>query len=279
VRTKLAEGGITIHADAGQLEQVLMNLATNARDAMPKGGTLFIETDLVAIDTGFIRMHGYGAPGRYAMVSVTDTGVGMDEHTREHIFEPFFTTKETGKGTGLGLSIVYGIVKQHKGYINVYSEPGRGTTFRLLFQAVASEPAASEANVSAPADDESAGGKTILVVDDDAAIRQLLEIYLTDLGYRVFQAEDGQDGVEKVRGMAGAIDLVVMDTIMPRLNGREAALEMRTVRPDLKIMMTSGYPADIAHGRGVPGEGIEFMLKPLRPTEFAAKVKKLLRGA
>jgi two-component system cell cycle sensor histidine kinase/response regulator CckA len=279
VRMKLASGDIAIHADAGQLEQVLMNLATNARDAMPKGGILFIETDLVAIDNSFIRMHGYGTPGRFAMVSVTDTGGGMDEKTREHIFEPFFTTKEPGKGTGLGLSIVYGIVKQHKGYINVYSEPGRGSTFRLLFQAVAPEPAASEAKDGAPADDEPPGGKTILVVDDDAAIRQLLEIYLVDLGFTVFQAEDGQDGLEKVRGMAGAIDLVVMDTIMPRMNGREAALEMRMVRPDLKIMLTSGYPEDIAHGRGVPGEGIEFMLKPLRPTEFAARVKKLLRGA
>jgi PAS domain S-box-containing protein len=279
VRAKLFEGDLAIHADAGQLEQVLMNLATNARDAMLKGGTLLIETDLVVIDNGFFRMHGYGTPGRYAMVSVTDTGTGMDEKTRERIFEPFFTTKETGKGTGLGLSIVYGIVKQHKGYINVYSEPGRGATFRLLFQAVEPEHTASDASDAAPADDEPTGGKTILVVDDDAAIRQLLEIYLTDLGYTVFQAEDGQDGVEKVKGMARAIDLVVMDTIMPKMNGREAVLGMRAVRPDLKIMLMSGYPADVAHGQGVPGEGVEFMLKPLRPTEFAAKVKKLLRGA
>jgi PAS domain S-box-containing protein len=278
VRTRLAEGDIAIHADAGQLEQVLMNLATNARDAMPKGGMLIIETDVVAIDSSFIRMHGYGTTGRYAMVSVTDTGTGMDERTRERIFEPFFTTKETGKGTGLGLSIVYGIVKQHKGYINVYSEVGRGTTFRLLFQAVAPEPAATaEVDGTPRADAGSVAGKAILVVDDDPAIRQLLEIYLTDLGYTVFQAEDGQDGVEKVRGMAHAIDLVVMDTIMPRLNGREAVLEMRKVRPDLKIMLMSGYPADVAHGRSVPGGEVEFMLKPLRPTEFSEKVKEMLR--
>ncbi|HSV91493.1 MAG TPA: ATP-binding protein, partial [Desulfobacterales bacterium] len=184
VRTNLSEGDIAIHADAGQLEQVLMNLATNARDAMPKGGTLLIETDVVPIDSSFIRMHGYGTPGTYAMVSVTDTGTGMDEKTRERIFEPFFTTKETGKGTGLGLSIVYGIVKQHKGYINAYSEPGRGTTFRLLFQTIASEPAAAGGKDRPPtAEGRPIAGKTILVVDDDTAIRQLLEIYLTDLGY------------------------------------------------------------------------------------------------
>jgi len=244
---------------------------------MPRGGTLLIETDQVTIDASFIRMHGFGAPGRYAMVSVTDTGHGMDEKTRERIFEPFFTTKETGKGTGLGLSIVYGIVKQHKGSITVYSEPGRGTTFHVRFPSVDAEPAAADAPEAAAAEGLPEGGATLLVVDDAAAIRDLLELCLADHGYTVFQAVDGRAGVEKVRGMAGAIDLVVMDTIMPWLNGWEAVHEMRKVRPDLKIMLTSGYPADVISGRGVPGEGGEFMLKPLRPSEFSAKVKELLK--
>jgi len=276
VRTALSPEAIFIHADSGQIEQVLMNLATNARDAMPAGGILSIETDLLEIDNEYIRMHGYGTYGRYAMLSVSDNGVGMNEKTRERIFEPFFTTKEAGKGTGLGLSIVYGIVKQYNGYINVYCEQGRGTTFRLLFKATEAEPAEQEKKAEPTIGSARIGGETILIADDDAAIRHLLEIYLTELNYQVVLAEDGQDAVEKFRSNANSIDLVVMDTIMPKKNGKEAALEIKAMKPDMKFLLLSGYPSNIVQGQGLLAEGIEFILKPLRPSQFVERVRAIL---
>jgi PAS domain S-box-containing protein len=276
VRTALAAEAITIQADKGQIEQILMNLATNARDAMPDGGILTIESDLIQIDEQYVHMHGYGTPGRYAMVSVSDNGVGMEEATRRKIFEPFFTTKETGKGTGLGLSIVYGIVKQHNGFINVYSELGRGTTFRLLFQGTGAEPAAQGAIGQEARGSQQKGGETLLVVDDDAAIRDMLEIFLTSLGYKVVLSGDGQDAVEKFRDQASSIDLVVMDTIMPKMDGKEASLKIRGLRPGVKVLLMSGYSADTVQDQGLLAERIEFILKPLRPSEFVERVRALL---
>jgi two-component system cell cycle sensor histidine kinase/response regulator CckA len=278
IRTALTQEVITIYADSGQIEQVLMNLATNARDAMPAGGILTIETDVMEIDKLFIDLHGYGTSGRYAMLSVSDNGAGMDEKTRQKIFEPFFTTKETGKGTGLGLSIVYGIVKQHNGYINVYSEPGRGSTFRLLFQNIEPEPSSQEEREKEKGalGRQQRGSETILVVDDDAAIRHLFEICLTDLGYKVILAEDGQDAVQKFRAALRSIDLVVIDTVMPKKNGREASLEIRALRHDMKVLLMSGYSPDMVQGQGLLVEGAEFILKPLRPSEFVGRVRAIL---
>jgi two-component system cell cycle sensor histidine kinase/response regulator CckA len=242
---------------------------------MGAGGSLTITTDTVELDEVFVRAHGYGALGRYAMLSVSDTGAGMDETTRQKIFEPFFTTKEPGKGTGLGLSIVYGIVKDHDGYINVYSEPGSGTTFRLMLPVagVAATGKAGSADVGTPG-----GNETILVVDDDPLTRELLETYLGGLGYSIISAADGQEAVELYGKKAGSIDLVIMDAFMPKKGGREAYREMKALNPGVKTILMSGFPPDILEGGDRADPGIGFVLKPLRPTEFAGQVRRLLRG-
>jgi two-component system cell cycle sensor histidine kinase/response regulator CckA len=202
---KLVDGDLNISADSGQIEQVLMNLTTNARDAMPHGGIISIGTVLVTLDKNFIKIHGYGEPGTYALLTVTDTGTGMDEPTKEKIFEPFFTTKEVGKGTGLGLSMAYGIIKQHNGYINVYSEPGHGTAFKIYLPAVdgPAEPKREpETTTSAIG-----GTETILLAEDDAVLRMLTEAVLTEFGYTVITAENGEDAVRKFMEHSDAIHL------------------------------------------------------------------------
>ena len=188
--------------DGGQIEQVLVNLATNARDAMPRGGLLTIETGRHELDAAFVAAHGWGAPGRYAVLTVSDTGCGMDEETKNRIFEPFFTTKETGKGTGLGMSIVYGIVKQHRGFVNVYSEPGNGSVFKI-FLPLTEEQATRRTSRRRRPSTARGGNETILVAEDEAAVRDLLATVLSDAGYRVVLAEDGQDAVREVRGGPG----------------------------------------------------------------------------
>jgi len=273
LKTSLSEETITLHADSGMIEQVIMNLIVNARDAIRAGGVLSIETDLIDIDEEFVRLHGYGAPGRYALMSVTDTGIGMDGKTRERLFEPFFTTKEAGKGTGLGLSIVYGIVKRHNGYINVYSEPGQGATFRLFFPCA--EAGIEQASPKTPVDPPR-GVEAILVVDDDPVTRQLLELYLTSLGYQVILAEDGQDAVDKLRSRADGISLVIMDTIMPRKSGKEAAREMRRFREDVRILFMSGYPPDTVRDRGLLEEGATVMMKPLKLLHLAQTAREAI---
>ncbi len=241
-----------IMADRGQIEQVIMNLATNARDAMSSGGALSIETDVMDIDAQFVQMHGYGNPGRYVMLSVSDTGAGMDEKTRLRMFEPFSTTKGIGKGTGLGLSIVYGIVKQHDGFINVYTEPGRGATFRLLFKSADAGISTGGAEEKEAAITLDSGRETILVVDDDRAIRNLLEKYLACLGYTVILAEDGEDALGKYTGRAGAI------------------------RPDQKMLLMSGYSSDVIQGEGLQKEGVDFILRPLRPLQLVRMAREIL---
>jgi signal transduction histidine kinase len=270
----LNEEDIEIFADHGHIEQVLMNLATNARDAMPDGGIFSIGTEVVEIDETFIKMHGFGTPGRYAVISVADTGVGMDEATRQHIFEPFFTTKETGHGTGLGLSIIYGIIEQHKGQITVYSEPGQGATFRIYLPIVLGNSPADAAKACCR--EILCGHETILVVDDEAAIRQYLELFLTQLGYSVFLARDGQEAIDAFREKKHEVDLVLMDVILPNKNGREAALEIRKIKSDIKIIFTSGYPYDLVHGRNLLENGEQLLMKPLTPTELAVKLRVVL---
>jgi signal transduction histidine kinase len=272
----LAERNIPILADAGLMEQVLMNLATNARDAMPDGGLFSIGTDIVAVDDVFIRMHGYGSPGLHALLTFADTGVGMDETVRQHIFEPFFTTKETGKGTGLGLSIIYGIVEQHHGHISVYSEPGQGTIFRIMLPLMPGEIAESDAKVGQQP--LQGGSETILVVDDEAPIRQYLDAFLTTLGYKVILAHDGQVAVELFHKHLHNVDLVLMDLIMPNKNGSEAAREIRNLKDNVKIVFTSGYPYDLIHERNLLEDGAHILMKPLTPTDLAGMLRTVLEG-
>jgi CheY-like chemotaxis protein len=270
----LREELLPIVADGGHVEQVLMNLATNARDAMPDGGILSIGSDIVDVDEAFIRLHGYGTPGRYAVLSFADNGIGMDEATRQRIFEPFFTSKETGKGTGLGLSIIYGIVEQHKGHISVYSEPGLGTTFRIMLPLMAGEAVLSgESIYHQPL---RGGTETILVVDDEASIRQYLEIFLTGLGYTVLLAQDGQEAVDIFREKGKNVDLVLMDIIMPNKNGSEAASEIREIKNDIKIVYTSGYTYDFIRERKLLGDVAQLLMKPLMPTDLAQKLRSVL---
>ena len=277
IRMILHQNELVVHADSGQIEQVLMNLATNARDAMPHGGTLSIETSAVEINADFIRAHGYGEPGEYALVSISDNGMGMDGTTCKRLFEPFFTTKELGKGTGLGLPIVYGIVKQHNGYINVYSEPGVGTTF-TIYLPLLREDALLKAN---PVEEEvlKGGTETILVADDDATVLSLTEKVLKQFGYTVITAVDGVDAVAKFSDNRDKISLVILDVIMPNRNGKETFDEIRAMCPDMKALFISGYTADIIHKRGTLDKSLEFLTKPIRPMNLLRKVRDLLDGA
>lgn len=272
--SSLAQEDVLIHADGGNIEQVLMNLATNARDAMPAGGILSIGTGIVVIDEEFIRMHGYGTPGCYAFVTFADTGCGMDEVTRQKIFEPFFTTKETGKGTGLGLAIIYGIIEQHHGHISVYSDPGEGTTFRILLPLLQAECSLPERE--ACCQPLRGGNETILIVDDELAIREYLQIFLTTLGYRVLLARDGREAIQVFCDGGAAVDLVLLDVIMPNMNGSEAAREIRTMHKEAKIIFTSGYPYDLIHERKLLDDDAELLLKPLTPTDLAEKLRTVL---
>ncbi|MDH4162311.1 MAG: PAS domain S-box protein [Nitrospirota bacterium] len=276
LRTELFSSAVTILADSSQIEQVLMNLATNARDAMPRGGKLTISTDTAVIDDTFKRHHGFGIPGTYARITVADSGAGMDEATRGRIFDPFFTTKEMGKGTGLGLAIVYGIMKQNSGYITVESEPGKGSSFRLYF------PLIAEAAKETPAAEQATyqeGHETVLVAEDDTALRQLTRTMMTEFGYTVIEAVDGEDAVRKFRENQERVQLVILDVVMPKKNGREVRDEIRAIRPDAKVLFISGYGADILASKGL-GEGTdEYLLKPVSPMDLLRKVRKVLDSA
>jgi PAS domain S-box-containing protein len=266
---------LTVMADRGQIEQVFMNLVTNGRDAMPNGGRLSIETQLATLDQKFIEAHGYGTAGVYASVSVSDSGFGMDKETQSHIFEPFFTTKGLGKGTGLGLSMAYGIVKKHNGFITVYSEPGTGTIFKIYLPAVQAS-AFSGIDDLPEAGPLSGGTETILVGEDDDALRKLSKNVLSHYGYRVIEAVDGQDAVDKFAEYGKCIDLVILDAIMPNKNGKQACDEMRTLRHDLQVLFVSGYTRDIfAEGNVFDGNSA-FIQKPVLPDVLLAKVREML---
>ena len=270
--TKPSGEKVTVLGDSGQIEQVLTNLAANARDAMNGRGCLIIGTRKINIDQDFIRLHGYGKAGSFALISVSDTGSGMDEKIRGKIFEPFFTTKEVGYGTGLGLSIVYGIVKQHDGYINVYSEPGKGTTFNIYLPLVdGTQQAASVEQQQIPG-----GTETILLAEDDAGVRALVNSVLSGSGYRVIEAGDGEEAVRKFRENREEIDLLVMDVVMPKKNGKEAFLEISALKPGTKAIFISGYTADIIDKNGLIDAGLHLINKPLLPNQLLAKVRELL---
>ncbi len=263
-----------VKADPTQLEQVLMNLCLNARDAMPNGGRLLIETEMVELDDSFCRFYPYVMPGRYAVLSVSDTGMGMDSETRERIFEPFFTTKERGKGTGMGLATAYGIVKQHGGFIHVYSEPGQGTLFRVYLPAqegVAAEGAAPKA--SAPAHLEMRGSETILIAEDHESIREMARQILLNLGYRVLSACDGEEALKLCEEESPA--LAILDVVMPKLGGTAVASKLTALFAGLPILFTSGYSQD-AENIAPATPNTRYLQKPYSPTTLGRVVREIL---
>jgi two-component system cell cycle sensor histidine kinase/response regulator CckA len=269
---KLDPGLGSVRADAGQIEQVVMNLAVNARDAMPKGGHLSIETANVELDDTYSQSHVPVLPGLHVMLAVSDTGVGMDEATRSRIFEPFFTTKEKGKGTGLGLATVYGIVKQSGGYIWVYTEPGRGTTFKVYLPRINVPP--DPPVVPEVAERPTTGEETILLVEDEHAVRALARKMLEARGYRVLEAADGGQAVE----IAGkeSIDLLLTDMVLPGMGGREIAARIHVIHPSVKVLYTSGYTDDAIVRGGLMERGSAFLEKPFNPANLARKVREIL---
>lgn len=282
--TRLDPNSGEVMADADQVHQVLMNLAANARDAMPEGGVLTIETARVAIDRKYIRTHPYASPGLCLMLSVSDTGVGMDEETRKSIFEPFFTTKEKGRGTGLGLATVYGIVHQFSGWIEVDSEPGHGSKFHIYLPCLdqaglernsGSIDAAEDAAMTATAH---CGSETILLVEDDASVRQLTSAILTSRGYTVLTASGGAEALECAASFSGRIDLLITDVVMPGINGRELADRLKLLRPEAKVLFMSGYTADVIVNRGVIDFAASFLAKPFNHEVLSAKVREILGG-
>jgi CheY-like chemotaxis protein len=265
--------GLSIKADPGQIEQVLMNLATNSRDAMPQGGTLRITSAVIETKQDIIASHGTLPPGSYVRLTVEDTGIGMDERTRERLFEPFFTTKEMGKGTGLGLASSYGVVKQHRGVVDVESEPGKGTSFHLYFPLHSTtEPA----EALRPVQNVTGGTETILVAEDDEALRNLTRSVLTEFGYSVIEAADGEEAVNRFREDPDRIAMLLSDVIMPKKNGKDALGEMRLIRPGLKVLFMSGYSADIISKQGILDENIDVISKPISPVELLQKLRSVL---
>jgi PAS domain S-box-containing protein len=266
-----------VRADSGQIEQVIMNLAVNARDAMPSGGKFTIETSNVTLDEDYARFHAPLRPGDYVMIAISDTGGGMDAETQSHIFEPFFTTKGT-KGTGLGLSTVYGIVKQSGGYIWVYSEVGKGTTFKVYLPRVAALGETAVAQAVAPVDTRAVepGTETILVVEDEANLRYLARQFLEKQGYRVIEAADGAVAMQIAVAHEGVIHLLLTDVIMPGMNGRELAQRISEIRPNVKVLYMSGYTENVVGHNGMLDAGVRLLQKPFNLRDLKSKVREVL---
>jgi len=264
----------SVKADPGQVEQVLVNLVVNARDAMPGGGKLVIETGNVFLDEKYSREHLPAQPGPYVMFAISDTGVGMDKVTMSRVFEPFFTTKESGKGTGLGLSTVYGIVKQSGGYIWVYSEPGKGSTFKVYFPRT--EDRAEDPHKASSPDEDLRGKNTVLVVEDEESIRKFACAVLSGYGYSVLPARDGEDALRVAGEHGGEISLLLTDVVMPRMGGRELYDRIRQQHSAVKVLFMSGYTDDAIVHHGVLDPGTAFLQKPFSPISLARKVKEVL---
>jgi len=263
-----------VKVDPAQIEQVIVNLAVNARDAMPRGGKLTIETDKVELDESYTSIHPQIIPGKYAMMAISDTGVGMTEEVRAKIFEPFFTTKETGRGTGLGLSTVYGIIKQSGGFIWVYSELGKGTAFKIYLPMV--PEAAETISQENKSPDLPRGTEAILVVEDDDNVRQLTCRILERQGYSVTQARTGMEACSMCHEIKEPIDLVVTDVVMPGINGAELMERIRIILPDVKVLFVSGYTSNVIVHNGILGTNTPYLQKPFNPNDLIKKVQGVL---
>ncbi|MBI2354961.1 MAG: PAS domain S-box protein [Deltaproteobacteria bacterium] len=265
---------LPVMADRGQMEHVLVNLATNARDAMPGGGELLIETRRADLDTLSAQLHGLEKSGVYAIIQVSDTGCGMDEATRERIFDPFFTTKEVGKGTGLGLAMVFGTIRQHGGYIDVYSELGSGTVFKIYLPLV--PDAAGVEDVAAPETAAPGGDETVLLVEDSEDVRKSTALMLEEFGYRVIEAADGEEALARFAENRDSVRVVILDVIMPGMNGKEVYDALRKTKPELRALFISGYAADIINRTVMKEEGLHLLQKPVTLNELLQKVRELL---
>jgi len=274
IQTHYEDEGLSVLVDQVQIEQVLMNLATNARDAMPQGGRFVITTKEINLDEAYIQTNGYGKPGSYAEITVTDNGIGMDQQTQEKIFDPFFTTKEQGKGTGLGMAIVYGIIKQHNGFITVYSEAGKGTLFRILLPIVRLVQPRREKKMEKFVLPR--GTETILIAEDDPGIRDLISTILMDQGYKVISAADGEEAISRFCEKKEEIALVLLDGIMPKKSGNEACQGIRMLKPDVKVIFMSGYSENMIDFNGNDESEIHFLQKPVLPSNILKKVRDVL---
>jgi PAS domain S-box-containing protein len=273
LRTVLASDAGAVRADRGQLEQAIVNLVVNARDAMPDGGRLTIETANTEFDSQYSKGHVSADPGPYVLVAISDTGIGMSAETKAHLFEPFFTTKELGKGTGLGLATVYGIVKQSGGYVWAYSELAQGATFKIYLPRVAGTPTPP----ASPADAQpSRGTETLLVAEDEVSVRRLVMRVLESRGYAVLEARDGREALEIAAAHSGPIDLLVTDVVMPGMNGRELAKLLSSQRPDMRALFLSGYTDHAIVRDGQLEPGLAFLQKPFTPDALARKVRQVL---
>jgi CheY-like chemotaxis protein len=274
VKRELQDDLPPVNADPGMMEQILVNLAVNARDAMPRGGTLTITTSFAQVDEGCLTRHPEAKAGDYVCLSVSDTGHGMDESTLSRIFEPFFTTKEKGKGTGLGLATVYGIVRQHCGWVEAESAVDQGTTFKVLIPACARGAAkrGTERPANVPGGDE-----TILIVEDEPALRELVQEILEKKGYRILSAASGVQALKVWAERRDAIELLFTDMVMPEgVSGRELADRLRQDRPELKVVYTSGYSLDVVNSEFAEREGTTFLQKPYDPEMLAQTVRDCL---
>jgi PAS domain S-box-containing protein len=272
LQTSFAPEEIIIMGDKSQIDQIIFNLTANARDAMPRGGKLVIETDIVIMDKEFIAIHDFGKPGKYILIRISDTGMGIDESTKEKIFDPFFTTKEVGKGTGLGLATVYGIVTQHNGYIVLDSKPNQGAIFSIYLPAIEMKTDGKEEDILTPA---KTGKETILIAEDNPEVMIFMKEALQQYGYRVIESPDGDDAVEKFKKHPD-VDLAILDSVMPKKNGREVYEYIRRINPDFRVLFTSGYTKDIFLEKGIEDREFNFIAKPLSINKLLHKIREIL---
>jgi PAS domain S-box-containing protein len=273
LKTQLSKTALPVFADPGQIEQALINLAANARDAMPQGGSLLVQTEMLNGDADLSGKFAHFKPGQYAQISVADTGTGMSQDTAERIFEPFFTTKEEGKGTGLGLSIVHGVITQHSGHIEVLSEPGKGTVFKMYLPLV---PYQAERARTPVVHQPAGGSETVLIAEDNEPVRILVRNILTEYGYSILESADGQEAVEKYMGTDNHVDLLLLDVVLPKIDGKSVYEEIRKAKPDIKVLFMSGYTTDIVQKHGVEGCESNFLQKPIMPHILLGKVREVL---
>jgi CheY-like chemotaxis protein len=275
LKTGLAKNLASVKIDPGQFEQILVNLAVNARDAMTDGGVLTIETTNISIDEDYCTVHPYVKPGRYVMLAISDTGCGMNDDVKAHLFEPFFTTKQKGRGTGLGLATTYGAVKQSGGSIEVYSEQGKGTTFKIYLPAL-DEPA-QQLDLEKPTSSSiPKGEETILLVEDEKIVRELAVKMLRRMNYNILCAASGVEAIKIAQQYEDVISLLITDVVMPGMNGRELARQLQQMRPTIKILFTSGYTENAIAHHGIIDKNLNFIGKPYSSRELGQKIRSLL---